>query len=121
VENLQYLTIEQALADLASFRTYIHGKFSLKDSNKWVAFGGSYPGVLAALLRLKYSNLIHAAVSSSPPLQRGLDFYKYNQIVDDVIETHSPECIQEIQHAHTVIEFTLSRPVGLSALIPLFK
>jgi hypothetical protein len=44
VENLVYLNSEQALADLASFRQFIAVEFKLSDSNKWVSFGGSYPG-----------------------------------------------------------------------------
>jgi len=44
-ENLRYLSSEQALADLAYFRTYMADKLQLS-TNKWIAFGGSYPGWL---------------------------------------------------------------------------
>jgi hypothetical protein len=40
---------------------------NLTANNKWVSFGGSYPGMQAGWLRLKYPNLIHAAVASSAP------------------------------------------------------
>jgi len=43
-ENLKYLSSEQALADLAYFRVYMADKLQLTN-NKWIAFGGSYPGV----------------------------------------------------------------------------
>ena len=43
-DNLNYLSSEQALADLAHFRLYMSDKLQLTD-NKWIAFGGSYPGV----------------------------------------------------------------------------
>ncbi len=49
VGNLVYLSSEQALADLASFRQFIADQFNLTDSNKWVSFGGSYPGMVALL------------------------------------------------------------------------
>jgi len=43
-DNLMYLSSEQALADLAYFRQYISDKLQLS-GNKWIAFGGSYPGI----------------------------------------------------------------------------
>jgi pimeloyl-ACP methyl ester carboxylesterase len=66
-ENLIYLSSEQALADLANFRQFVHLKYNLTDSNRWVSFGGSYPGSLSAWFRLKYPHLVYAAVSSSAP------------------------------------------------------
>ena len=31
----------------AQFRQFIHLKFKLTDSNRWISFGGSYPGSLS--------------------------------------------------------------------------
>lgn len=73
VKNLIYLTSEQALADLATFITKT--KDELKLTGKWIAFGGSYPGSLAAWLRMKYPHLVHGAVSSSGPLLAEVDFF----------------------------------------------
>ena len=44
VTNLEYLSSQQALADLAAFITAMNTKMSLQKS-KWIAFGGSYPGI----------------------------------------------------------------------------
>lgn len=44
VKNLAFLSSEQALADLATFRVAMTDKFNLTETNKWIAFGGSYPG-----------------------------------------------------------------------------
>lgn len=73
-ENLVYLSSEQALADLAKFIVDIPKKYKIPISAKWVVFGGSYPGSLAAWLRMKYPHLVHAAVSSSGPLLAKIDF-----------------------------------------------
>jgi hypothetical protein len=43
-DNLSYLTSEQALADLATFREYFNGKYQISEDTKWISFGGSYPG-----------------------------------------------------------------------------
>lgn len=73
-KNLVHLSSEQALADLAEFIVDIKPKYKIPPTAKWVAFGGSYPGSLAAWLRMKYPHLIHAAVSSSGPLLAKIDF-----------------------------------------------
>lgn len=43
--------------------------YNFTSETKWVVFGGSYPGQLAAWARWKYPNQIHAAVSSSAPVE----------------------------------------------------
>ena len=43
MENLAYLSSEQALADLAEFKTAMVEVLDTYKS-KWITFGGSYPG-----------------------------------------------------------------------------
>ena len=74
VENLQYLSSEQALADLAAFSAAMAEQLALPEGTKWVSFGGSYPGSLSAWYRLKYPDMVHAAVSTSAPLLAKTDF-----------------------------------------------
>lgn len=58
----------------------------MTDDNRWIAFGGSYPGALAAWLRMKYPNIIYGAVASSAPIQAVFDFYKYFEVVSASLE-----------------------------------
>lgn len=74
-ENLKYLNSEQALADLAYFINGMNAKYESVSISKWIVFGGSYSGTLAAWLRLKYPHLVLGAVSSSGPLKAKVDFY----------------------------------------------
>lgn len=74
VENLKFLSSEQALADLANFIESKNKEYGFTGDVKWIAFGGSYPGSLAAWLREKYPNLVYGAVSSSGPLLAKADF-----------------------------------------------
>lgn len=74
IDNLKYLTSHQALADIALFIESMNVKYRLDSSQKWIVFGGSYAGSLAAWAREKYPNLIYGAISSSGPLLAKVDF-----------------------------------------------
>jgi lysosomal Pro-X carboxypeptidase len=54
---LSTLTAIQALADYAKVVNVIKAKYKLGESNKVVAFGGSYGGMLAAWFRYKYPHV----------------------------------------------------------------
>ena len=45
-----------------------------------MTWGGSYPGMLASFVRMKYPDLIHAAVASSAPVLGALDMPGYNDV-----------------------------------------
>ncbi|KAI3384049.1 hypothetical protein SNEBB_004123 [Seison nebaliae] len=76
-DHTRYLTIEQTLADYAIFL-----KFTLTDllikrgyapeiaqmDRKNVVFGGSYGGMLAAWMRMKYPTVVDVAIAASAPI-----------------------------------------------------
>lgn len=65
-ENLKYLTVDQALADLANFIDYYKVAGKTGDA-KWFAFGGSYPGALSSWFRAAYPD--HTVGNEHPPYQ----------------------------------------------------
>jgi hypothetical protein len=73
-EGLQLLTAEQALADAAVYIVQTNNAMRYKNP-KWVVFGGSYAGNLAAWMREKYPELVVGAVASSAPVEAKLDFH----------------------------------------------
>ena len=56
-DNLQYLSVDQALADVAYFLDTKKAEFNVSNS-KVIVFGGSYAGNMAAWIRIKYPHLI---------------------------------------------------------------
>lgn len=74
VANLKYLNHDQALADLEAFILDITRNNHELSKAKWVVFGGSYAGILATLSRMKYPNLIYAAVTSGSPTYGTINF-----------------------------------------------
>jgi hypothetical protein len=124
-ENLKWLNSEQALGDIASFHNFISSQMSLKESNKWVTFGGSYPGMLAALARLRYPHLIHAAVSSSAPLKASVDMPGYNNVVSQSIASvdvgGSEKCRLAVRDGHVDIGENLKTDEGIAYLEKTFN
>uniref|UniRef100_A0A0K8SDX0 Serine protease K12H4.7 n=1 Tax=Lygus hesperus TaxID=30085 RepID=A0A0K8SDX0_LYGHE len=120
VESLRYLSSEQALADIAYFIEHINSKYRLTPQNKWVVFGGSYAGNLAAWARLKYPHLIHAAVSSSGPVlaKAAVDFGEFFQ---HVAVQHSKECADNIHRAALEVATLLNQTGGPKVLTEKFN
>jgi pimeloyl-ACP methyl ester carboxylesterase len=115
------LSSEQGLADLATFRQFIHSKFNLTNLNKWISFGGSYPGSLSAWFRLKYPHLVHAAVSSSAPMLAIIDFSDYMVVVNNSLSIYSPDCPVQIQKATEQVQQLMNTSDGRLALQKLFR
>ncbi|KAM3932420.1 putative serine protease K12H4.7 [Leptodactylus fuscus] len=104
VANLRYLSSQQALADLAHFQTVMTEKLGL-GNRKWVVFGGSYPGCLAAWYRIKYPHLAHAAVASSAPVKAVLNFSEYMDVVQASLSRNHSDCPRMVKLASdTLIE-----------------
>ena len=95
--------------DLAHFHAFASEKYSLTAANKWVSFGGSYPGMLAGWFRLKFPNLVHASVASSAPVKAKVDMQEYNDVtaaayaVSDNNVGGSPACTRAIAVGHATI------------------
>lgn len=119
--NLIYLSSEQALADLAYFIEAMTVKYEIPDGTKWIAFGGSYSGALAAWLRAKYPHLIHGAVSASAPLLAKADFREYYRVVEDDLAISNGSCVSAIRHATQELNMLLKDPLGHKTVNELFK
>eukprot|EP00123_Amoebidium_parasiticum_P015372 comp22934_c1_seq1/m.36337 comp22934_c1_seq1/g.36337 ORF comp22934_c1_seq1/g.36337 comp22934_c1_seq1/m.36337 type:complete len:507 (-) comp22934_c1_seq1:219-1739(-) len=123
--NMRYLSSRQALADLAQFHGFAMERFNLTTKNKWVSFGGSYPGMLAGWMRLKYPHLIHAAVASSAPVEAVLDFPGYNNVVGDTLAEPlvggSRQCRRVVSEGHAQIKELLKTPEGRDQLASKFN
>lgn len=104
-ENLKFLTIEQALEDLAEFIKFL--KITNPDlrNSKVLLAGGSYPGGLAVWMRQKYPHLVDAAWASSAILTARLDFQDFKKGMTEAIRTVGGEdCKRNFADAFKEVE-----------------
>ncbi|KAJ1978632.1 hypothetical protein H4R34_003134 [Dimargaris verticillata] len=99
--NMRYLSVAQALADMAYFIEHAPlPQIQSAPSTRWVVVGGSYAGNLAAWMRLEYPHLVFAAYSSSGPVRAKNDYYEYDLAVGDRLPCHEliADTVVEIDH-----------------------
>lgn len=121
-KNLVFLSSEQALADLSNFIKGMNKKYTLNQENtKWIAFGGSYPGSLAAWLREKYPHLVHGSISSSGPLLAKANFIEYFKVVEDSLATYSQNCVNAVRKGIAQVEVLLRHMIGQKTLDDKFQ
>ena len=106
--NLRWLSAEQALADAAFFVRAMQKEYNLTRDARWISFGGSYSGELAAWVRIKYPDLIYGAVASSAPVSAIVDYDGYDPIVANALAYPlvggSPACRDAVASAFEVLE-----------------
>jgi len=102
--NLQWLSSEQALADLANFITSIKVTLGMQTA-KVVVFGGSYPGNMAAWFRMKYPHVTVGAVGSSAPVTAKANFQEYLEVVGDALNHFGHDaCNTSVRQAFQMVD-----------------
>jgi len=123
-EPLKYLSSRQAQADLATFHAFATGEFGLSAANKWVSFGGSYPGMMAGWFRVLHPDIVHASVSSSAPVIAKLDMNEYwdvgSKAYSIVSAGGSDACYDSIKSGHATIGEMMGTKAGNEELARLF-
>jgi len=123
-EALRFQGSKQALADLAVFHAHATKAYGLTASNKWVSWGGSYPGMLAGWFRVKYPQLVHAAVASSAPVHAKVEMSEYNDWTAFAYTVESvggsEKCSANIADGHARIGKMMDTDEGRQELKSLF-
>nr|AIG55853.1 secreted protein [Achlya hypogyna] len=122
--NLKYHTSDQALADLANFQDFFISANNISTTSPWVAFGGSYPGMLAGWLKYKYPTKFAGAVASSAPIDVKADFFEYMNVVTSGLEAiGGAACTSTLRDGlkafHALV--ASSKPEDLATLNKLFN
>jgi lysosomal Pro-X carboxypeptidase len=67
-DNVKFLTVDEAMLDYVNLIKTIKASNVNYTNSPVIAFGGSYGGMLAAWMRIKYPFLIHGAHAASAPI-----------------------------------------------------
>eukprot|EP01147_Barroeca_monosierra_P010777 gene10777-2862_t len=127
--QFKYLTHDQAMADYASLL------YNFKEENncmkcRTIVFGGSYGGMLAAWLRIKYPQTFDGAIASSAPifafpgLYPPFDSNKYWQVVTydaSPAAGAAPVCIKNIRNAWQTLFSYAKTETGRTKLTSIFR
>jgi hypothetical protein len=125
--SLKFLSSHQAVEDVAQFVRSMTKLYKLSENNKWVTWGGSYPGMLAGWSRLKHPDLIHAAVASSAPVHAKLEMTEYLDhlafayTVSDNGVGGSDACKAAIRKGHKWIEDNFKTTSGIAVVESRFR
>lgn len=121
---LGYLSSEQALADYAKLIFSIKNNLYDAKLSPVITIGGSYGGMLAAWMRMKYPHLVAGALAGSAPILQFPGEYncsRFYQIVTKDFENYSPNCSMSIARSWEILHSTANSKVGLAKLSSLFN
>jgi lysosomal Pro-X carboxypeptidase len=117
--TLGYLSSEQALADYARLLFELKNNVFDAKHSAVITLGGSYGGMLAAWMRMKYPNLVDGALAGSAPILQFPGEYncqEFNKIVTKDYEGYSSTCSRSIAASWTAIRLVAKEPDGLARL-----
>lgn len=97
--HIQFLTVEQALADYAALVAFLTGPDGPADLHhaKVITIGGSYGGMLSSWMRSHYPSLVYAAVASSAPVRFDKVGPSFFELVTAASAAMEPSCPQPIR------------------------
>ncbi|KAJ8769350.1 hypothetical protein K2173_002554 [Erythroxylum novogranatense] len=121
--TLSYLTAEQALADFTVLITDLKRNLSAVDCPV-VLFGGSYGGMLAAWMRIKYPHVAIGALAASAPILQFEDIVPpetFYDIVSNDFKRESISCFNTIKESWNAIVMEGLKENGLAQLTETFR
>jgi hypothetical protein len=110
--SLEYLSSQQALADLARLLAHIKTSYNT-ESSQVITVGGSYSGNLAAWFSVKYPAMTDGSVASSGPILAETNFTQYMDVVADSLEFFEGiDCVTSLQTAAEAVAALANQGVG---------
>uniref|UniRef100_A0A0K0ERI0 Serine protease K12H4.7 n=1 Tax=Strongyloides stercoralis TaxID=6248 RepID=A0A0K0ERI0_STRER len=119
--NMIYLSSKQAIEDVGYFIKSMNKMNNYSNNTKWIVFGGSYSGALAAWSRQLHPELVYGAIASSGTIQAVVDFYQYLDVVRNSLSSYSIECANDLKEGLYEVRKLLKTPSGQDKITNLFN
>lgn len=105
MDNLRFLSVDQALADLAHFIVHVKQSIPEVRHSGVILVGASYSATMATWFMQKYPHLATGAWSSSAPLEAKVDFVEYKEVVSESLEiVGGAKCTERIRRGFEELE-----------------
>jgi len=114
----------QALADYAELLTSIRKTIQGAEHSPIIVFGGSYGGMLAAWMRIKYPHVVEGAIAASAPVAQftGLTPCEdFGKLVTEVFRNASQDCADIIRHSWKAVDDVTATDEGKAWLADAWK
>ncbi|KAJ0170644.1 hypothetical protein K1T71_014015 [Dendrolimus kikuchii] len=123
--DLRFLNVDQALADLAEFITYVKSEdfeYGIYRNAKVALVGCSYAGSMATWMRVAYPHLVDAAFSDSGPLHAQEDFPEYLEVITEALRVEgSQQCLTSVEQAMEQLVARLATASGPQQISQMFN
>lgn len=117
-ENYRYLTVEQALADVAAFSDHLRALYMDNPAPlRFFTFGGSYPGALSSFYRAAYPDHTMGSLSSSGVVHAILAFPQFDMHVAKAV---GEQCAARLRNITRAFEDALADPATAAFAKELF-
>lgn len=117
-----FLGTQQAMADFAVLIDFLKQQY--KNAGAVVSFGGSYGGMLAAWMRMRYPNLVQGAIASSAPIgciSANYSGPSYWQVVTQTAKWEDRNCPTRVSDAFDSLFRLGNSSQGLVKLTDIFR
>ncbi|KAI6218543.1 putative serine protease K12H4.7 [Aphelenchoides fujianensis] len=114
-DNLRFLSLEQAIGDLATFIRGISNYYSV-DGGNWIVIGGDYGGLLALEIRRQHPELSLGAIASSAPFAATLDFYGYAEHSAQEYANYDTKCFENLRSGFSLLRAYMDNADDRAAL-----
>jgi lysosomal Pro-X carboxypeptidase len=123
--NNVYLTVHQAMEDYVQLIKFIRQEYNMQDK-ACVTFGGSYGGMLAGWLRMKYPHTFQGALAASAPIlyfegAPTATMYGFSDITTNDFRVALDKAPELIKEAFTSLVSTAQRPAAWDQVSSIFN